>query len=152
MQVATGWKVAGLVTLGLGAAVTLSACTSRGGGAGATDGPMTDLTKDLIDRLVPGSRGPLDVATQSIHEARGDDGRVRGVYDGTRLLTAADAHAYGTPAILDAARDVQGDGRASFNEIRHVARHFDADGDLVWSAQEARAFEAEVGIRWIPNA
>ena len=37
-----------------------------------------------------------------------------------------------------------------FNEIRHVARHFDADANLVWDQAEARAFEREVGIRWIP--
>lgn len=149
MQVSTGWKVAGLAALGLGAAALLGACTNRGGSK--ADGPMGDLTKDLIDRLVPGSSGPLDLATQSVQQVRGDDGAVRGVYDGTRLLAAADTHAYGTPAVIDAQRDVQGDGRASFNEIRHVARHFDADANLVWDQAEARAFEREVGIRWIPS-
>lgn len=112
---------------------------------------MGDLTKDLIDRLAPGARGPLELATQSVRQIRGDDGAIRGVYDGARLLAAADSHAYGTPAILDAQRDVKGDGRASFNEIRQVARHFDVDGSLVWDQAESRAFEREVGIRWIPS-
>ncbi len=151
MQISTGWRVAGLAALGLGAAVVLGACTGRGGGSTPADGPMGDLTKDLIDRLVPGSRGPLELATQSVRTIKGDDGAIRGVYDGTQLLAAADTHAYGTPAVLDAQRDVQGDGRASFNEIRHVARHFDADANLVWDQAEARAFEREVGIRWIPS-
>jgi hypothetical protein len=149
MQISTGWKVAGIAALGIGAsALLLSAC---GKGGGKTDGPMGDLTKDLFDRLKPGSSGPLDVATQSVREIRRDNGSLQGTYDGTRLLTAADAHAYGTPAILDPERDVQGDGRASFNEVRQVVRSFDADADLVWSQDESRAFEAAVGIRWIPG-
>ncbi len=151
MHISTGWRAGGRATLGLGAgALLLSACGNRGGGSKA-DGPMGDLTKDLFDRLKPGSSGPLDVATQSIREIRRDNGTLQGTYDGTRLLTAADAHAYGTPAILDAQRDVQGDGRATFNEVRQVVRHFDADADLTWNQDETRAFEAAVGIRWIPG-
>jgi hypothetical protein len=151
MQVSTGWKVAGFAALGLGAAALLGACANRGGG-GKADGPMGELTKDLFDRLKPGSTGPLDVATQGIREIRRDDGSLQGTYDGTRLLAAADAHAYGTPAIIDAQRDVLGDGRASFNEVRQVVRHFDADANLTWSQDETRAFEAAVGIRWIPGS
>jgi hypothetical protein len=151
MQVSTGWKVAGLAALGIGAgAVLLSACGTKGGSTPA-NGPMADLTKDLFDRLKPGSRGPLDVATQGVREVRRDNGTLQGTYDGTRLLTAADAHAYGTPAILDAQRDVQGDGKATFNEVRQVVRHFDGDANLTWDVDEARAFEAAVGIRWIPG-
>ncbi|MCW2921143.1 MAG: hypothetical protein JWL76_1017 [Thermoleophilia bacterium] len=150
MQISGGWRTAGLVALGLGAgALVLSACGTRG--SGATDGPMSDLTKDLFDRLKPGSKGPLDVATQGVREIRRDNGTLQGTYDGTRLLTAADAHSYGTPAIIDPQRDVQGDGKASFNEVRQVVRHFDADADLAWSQDEARAFEGAVGIRWIPG-
>ena len=112
---------------------------------------MGELTTDLMRRLVPNAGGSLDVATQSKQVVRNGSGGVQGTYDGTRLLVAADAHAYGTPAILDAAKDVQNDGRASFNEIRHVVRHFDVDASNVWDQAEARAFEAEVGIRWIPG-
>lgn len=150
MQVSTGWKVAGIAALGIGAsALLLNACGTRGGAK--ADGPMADLTKDLFDRLKPGSSGPLNVATQGIREVRRDNGSLQGTFDGTRLLTAADAHAYGTPTIVDAQRDVQGDGSASFNEVRHVVRHFDADANLTWDVDEARAFEAAVGIRWIPG-
>ena len=147
MQVSRGWQLAGAIALGVGAAVTLGACANRSN----VSGPMADLTKDLIDRLKPGSTGPLEVATEGVCEYRDDDGRLRGTMDGTRLLQAADAHAYGTPEVIDVAKDVQGDGRATFNEVREVVRHFDADASLDWSAEEATAFEREVGIRWIPG-
>ncbi len=149
MQVSANWRAIGLVALGVGVgALALSACGTKGS---RPEGPMSDLTKDLFDRLKPGSNGPLDVATQGVREVRRDNGTLQGTYDGTRLLAAADAHTYGTPAILDSIRDVQNDGKASFNEVRQVVRHFDADADLVWSQDESRAFEAEVGIRWIPG-
>lgn len=147
MQVSRGWQLAGAVALGLGTAAVLTAC-SRGSNV---SGPMADLTKDLIDRLKPGSTGPLDVATEGVREYRDEDGRLRGTMDGTRLLQAADAHAYGTPEVIDVAKDVRGDGRASFNEVRQVVRHFDVDGSLEWSVDESLAFEREVGIRWIPG-
>jgi hypothetical protein len=72
--------------------------------------------------------------------------------DGTRLLAAADAHAYGTPTIIDPAIDKQGDGFATFNEIRHVVNHFDVDASGGFDGAETHAFQAEVGIKWLAGA
>jgi hypothetical protein len=137
--------------LGIGAAALLAGC-GQSGPKVATDGPMSDLTKTLWQDLKPGSLGRnprLNVATEAVRQVQ-TDGRTNGAYDGTALLRAADSHAYGTPAIGDPAIDVQNDGYATFNEVRQVVRHFDADnsGQLDWD--EVRAFEGEAGIRWVP--
>jgi hypothetical protein len=148
MQVHGGWRVAGLAALGIGAAAALAACTGRK----ADDGPMGDLTTSLIQQLKPGWRsGALDVASDAVAVVRRDNGSIQGTYDGTRLLQAADAHAYGTPAIGTPAADVQGDGKATFNEVRQVVRAFDEDSSGSWSGAESSAFEQAVGIRWIPG-
>jgi len=94
----------------------------------------------------------VDVATEAVHQVTSDDGRPTGAYDGTRLLQAADTFAYGTPTILEPTFDKQGDGTATFNEIRHVVRHFDVDTSGGFGNAEARAFEAAVGITWMPAA
>lgn len=143
-----GLKVAGFAALGAGAAVALAACTGRG--AGKDDGPMADFAAGMMQQLQPSWKsGGLDVATQSVREIR-EGGTIRGRYDGTRLLQAADEHRFGTPAISDPAADVKGDGSATFNEVRHVARHFDVNADGVLQRAEQRSFEQEVGIRWLP--
>ena len=142
-----GWKVAAVATVGVGAAALLAACT----GGAKTDGPMGPLAGDLMKQLDPSWRGSgLDLATQSVREVRGEDGRVRGTYDGTRLLQAADAHEYGTPTITDPAADVRGDGTATFNEVRHVLRHFDVDESGDFSTSERRAYNDAVGMKWLP--
>lgn len=112
---------------------------------------MADLTSDLLRQLQPGWRSSgLNVATQSVREVRGDDGAVRGSFDGSRLLQAADAHAFGTPTLGDSVKDIAGDGTATFNEVRQVVRSFDVDSSLVLERSEITAFEAEVGVRWLP--
>lgn len=147
MRAATAWGIAGgAAAIGLIAAGVLTSCASRGEGQAGL-GPHGAFTKDLMNRLAPGVRGALDVSTQSTFTVR-DGNTVRGIYDGTRLLKAADAHTYGTPVIFDATKDVQGDGRASFNEVRQVVRHFYATDDI---QADTRRFEREVGIRWIPS-
>ncbi len=143
-----GWKIAAGAAVGIGAAALLAACT----GGPKTDGPMGELSGELMKKLDPGWRGSgLSLATQSLREVKHEDGSVRGVYDGTRLLAAADAHAYGTPTIIDPATDVQGDGKATFNEVRHVVRHFDTDESGAFSWDEERAFRNEVGIAWVTS-
>lgn len=149
MQVSTGWKIAGAAVLGVGAAIGLAAC---GGKGQKTDGPFGDLSAELMKDLVPSWRsGGLDVATQAVRQVRADDGHVTGSFDGTRLLRAADSHAYGTPEIGDPAIDVQGDGKATFNEVRQVVRHFDTDRNDVFSNAESVAFEREAGLKWLPG-
>jgi len=145
------------VALGAGAALTLAAC---GGASGGTKGPkpsepLQDLTTTLMGYLHEGKYAKghqLDVATEAVHQVTSDDGRPTGAYDGTRLLQAADTFAYGTPTILEPTFDKQGDGTATFNEIRHVVRHFDVDTSGGFGNAEARAFEAAVGITWMPAA
>lgn len=135
-------KVAAACVAGVGAAVGIAACGS-GGGAKADDGPMSDVTRGLMDQLKPRANS-LDVRTQAVRQAGS------GAYDGTRLLQAADAHAYGTPAIGDPTQDVKGDGKATFNEVRQVVRGFDANANDALESAELRAFEGTVGIRWVP--
>lgn len=135
--------------VGAGALVALAAC-ARGAEQGT--GPMAGLTNARMNELHPdGYRGPqqLSLATDSIREARTKSGALQGTYDGTRLLRAADDHAYGSPAISTAA-DVKGDGIATFNEVRQVMSAFDADGSHQLEFDEVFAFEAAVGIRWTP--
>lgn len=146
-----GWKIAGAAALGIGAAVALSACAggSRKGG-GSDDGPMGEVSKGLMRTLVPSWKsGGLDVASQGVREVR-DGGTLRGRFDGTRLLQAADEHRFGTPTIGDPAVDVAGDGTATFNEVRHVVRHYDANANGSLENAERRAFEGDVGVRWLP--
>jgi hypothetical protein len=136
----------------IGAGALLAAC-SGGGPKVAQDGPMADLTKTLMQDLKPGSLGRnprLSVTSDAYRQVQNDDGRTTGAYDGAALLRAADSHAYGTPAIGDPAIDVQNDGFATFNEVRHVVRHFDADNSGAYDLDELRAFEGAAGIRWIP--
>jgi hypothetical protein len=138
----------------IGAGALLAAC-SGGGPKVAQDGPMGDLTKSLMQNLKPGSLGRsprLSVASEAYRQVTNDDGRVTGAYDGARLLRAADSHAYGTPAIGDPMIDVQDDGFATFNEVRQVVRHYDADNSGAFDLDETRAFEGPDGasIRWIP--
>jgi hypothetical protein len=148
MELRTGIKLLAAATAGIGGAIALAACT---GGGSRPDGPMAELTSELLAQLKPGWRsGGLNVATQAVREVRGDDGALRGSYDGSRLLQAADSHAYGTPTIGDPIQDVAGDGTATFNEVRQVVRSFDSDDSLVLERPEVVAFEAEVGVRWLP--
>ncbi len=149
MQVSNAWKVAGIAALGMGAVAlaTFAGCSAQGE---KTDGPMGDLSAELMKTLVPSwKRGGLDVATQGTRAVTRDNGSVQGTYDGTRLLRAADAHSYGTPQIGDPAVDVASDGKATFNEVREVVRHFDADSSGAFDLAETRSFESEVGIRWV---
>lgn len=128
--------------------MALAACT--GGGKGTDTGPMGELSGGLMRQLDPSWKsGGLNLATQSVREIR-DGGQLRGSYDGTRLLQAADEHRFGTPAIGVPEQDVKGDGSATFNEVRHVVRHFDANADGALQNAERIAFEQEVGIRWLP--
>lgn len=106
---------------------------------------MSELSKGLMVTLKPGESQRLSVTRDAVRRAE------NGAWDGSRLLQAADTHAYGTPAIGSPAVDVQGDGFATFNEVRHVVRHFDADASGVFDFSEIRTFEAAVGIRWIPS-
>lgn len=150
MQVSIRTRSAGAAALGIGVAALLAAC---GANQTKNTGPMSGFTSDLIKRLHPDAiRGAqqLSLASDSVLRITDETGRFRGVYDGTRLLAAADAHAHGTPAITDPALDVRGDGTATFNELRQVVRHFDANASDDFDVDEVRAFEAEVGIRWIP--
>lgn len=136
----------------IGAGALIAAYSNRGPKV-SQDGPMGDLTTTLMQDLKPGSLGRnprLSVANDAYRQVQNDDGRTTGAYDGARLLQAADSHAYGTPAIGDPTIDVQGDGFATFNEVRQVVRHFDADGSGAFDLDETRAFEAAAGIRWIP--
>lgn len=152
MQISAGWKIGGLAALGIGAAVALAACGPSSSSKGT--GPMALLSNQLMDNLHPeGYRGAqqLNLATDSTRAVTRPDGSVQGSYDGTRLLQAADSHAYGTPTIGDPAKDLKGDGIATFNEVRHVVQHFDTDGSLAFDGDENRAFEGAVGIRWIPG-
>jgi hypothetical protein len=146
-----GIKLAGAVALGVGAVALASACTGGSKpGSGADAGPHAELTGGLLRTLVPSWRsGGLDVATQGVREVR-EGGAARGRFDGTRLLQAADAHRFGAPAIADPAADVAGDGTATFNEVRQVVRHFDADSNGMLERAEQRSFEQAVGIRWLP--
>ncbi|MCW2928280.1 MAG: hypothetical protein JWM86_2248 [Thermoleophilia bacterium] len=144
-------KLAGAAVLGVGIAATLSACAGRGSTPSQGGGPMGELTDELMTQLHPEAfRGArqLRLDSESIRTVRDGD-RLRGSFDGTRLLQAADAHAYGEPTIADPAADRLGDGIATFNEIRHVVRHFDGDGSLAFSGTENHAFQDAVGIRWI---
>jgi hypothetical protein len=143
MTISTGWKLDGLAAIGVGIAATLTACSGGAKKPAPANGDMSDLTTDLMSRLKPGAT-KLNVSTDAIRRFS------NGALDGTRLVQAADTHAYGTPTIIDPAKDVRGDGFASFNEVRHVARHFDTDATGTWNQDETRAFEAAVGIRWIP--
>ena len=148
MSITTG-KVACAVALTAGAGLLLAAC---GGGPKRTpqDGPMADLTKDLMERIKPGNRGRLNVATEAVRQVTNDDGRPTGAYDGARLLRAADEHAAGTPTIVDPQVYIKGDGWATFNEIRHVVRSYDADSSGIFDAGETAAFQAAVDVAWIP--
>ena len=143
-----GWKIAGAAALGIGATVALAACTGPGKGGGTDDGPMGELSTGLIKTLVPSWRsGGLDVATQGVREIREGSAVIVKV-DGTRLLQAADEHRFGTPTIGDPAVDVARDGTATFNEVRHVVRHYDSNADGTFQNAERAAFEREVGITW----
>jgi hypothetical protein len=151
MQI-NGKVIAGIaagVGIVAGAGLLLSACGNRSGGA-PQDGPMSDLTKDLMSHLKPGNNARLSVTADAVRRVTADDGHATGAFDGARLLQAADAHAYGTPTIGNPTVDVQNDGFATFNEIRHVVRHYDVDQSGAFSHEEAQAFEAADGIRWIP--
>ena len=139
----------------IGSGLLLAGCGNRGGGGGRvpSDGPMSELTKSLMNQLKPNSATRdqrLDVTRDAVRHVTNDAGAPTGAFDGTRLLRAADTHAYGTPAITNPAIDVKGDGSATFNEIRHVVRHFDADSSDSLDFAEIRSFEAEAGVRWIP--
>ena len=105
---------------------------------------MSELSKSLMATLKPGESQRLSVTGDAVRRAS------NGAWDGTRLLQAADSHAYGTPTIGSPTVDVQADGFATFNEIRHVVRHFDADASGAFDFAEIRAFESAAGVRWIP--
>lgn len=148
MGIPVAVRIGGIAAIGIGSAITLAAC---GRSSTPTDGPMSELTIQIFERLDPGSsRGAkqLDVTRQAVREVLRDDGSSRGAYDGTRLLRAADAHAYGTPTIGDPVRDVKGDGMATFNEVRHVVRQFDLDASNGFDSDEKVAFQAAVGVEW----
>lgn len=138
----------GAAVVGLGVAVGLAGCAQE-------TGPAASLTKGLFATMTPeGGRTPksFNVATDGVVELHKDDGSPQGTIDGTRLLQAADAHAYGTPVVFDAAKDLQGDGTATFNEIRQVVYSFDTDHDDRWGVGEAKPFEAAVGPVYTPAA
>lgn len=154
-----GKVILGVSALGvgiIGTGLLLAGCGSRGAGGGGrvpTDGPMSDLTKSFMDQLKPNSatrEQRLDVTRDAVRHVTNDEGIPTGAYDGARLLRAADTHAYGTPAIGNPAIDVRGDGSATFNEIRHVVRHFDVDSSGVLDFDEVRAFQAEASLQWVP--
>ncbi|MCW2924353.1 MAG: hypothetical protein JWM98_1757 [Thermoleophilia bacterium] len=151
MGIALGWKVAGVAALGIGAAAALAGCA--GGGSKKGTGPMAELTDDVFSKLHPQAfRGArqLSLATDSKHPELRDDGTLQGTYDGTLLLQAADSHKYGTPQVTDPVLDVKGDGTATWNEVREVVRHYDADASGAFDADESRAYGAGDGLRWVP--
>jgi hypothetical protein len=148
MQINTGIKLAALATIGVVGALTLAACGTKGQGGGP-DAALTDeFMKDLHPDSIRGVK-QLSLATDSRHTYKDTDGRIQGTMDGTRLLAAADAHAYGTPTITDPLVDKQNDGFATFNEIRHVVSHFDVNANDGLDPDETTAFQAAVGIHWI---
>lgn len=144
MQITPGMKLAIAGVLGVGALVTLAACSS------APKGPDADLTAMRFDDLKPNERKQLSLAEDSVRVLKRDDGSVQGAYDGTRLLKAADTHAYGAP-VITTAKDLQGDGIATFNEVRQVVFAFDTDHSDSFSSDEKRAFESAVGVVWTPG-
>ena len=153
MQISPG-RLGALALVGIGAAAVITSCAvGRSGGGSSGSGPMAGLTNQLMANLAGSTRAPaqLSLATQSTFTVKRDNGSIQGVYDGRSLLTAADTHQYGTPTITDAAKDKRGDGIATFNEVRHVVQHFDADGSLDFNTTEKQTFEATAGLRWIPG-
>lgn len=151
MQALKTLNIVGAGALAAVSAVALAACgpTSSKG-----SGPMAELTDDVFGRLHPEAfRGArqLQLDTESVRAERRENGSLQGTYDGTRLLAAADDHEFGAPRIVDPELDVKGDGAASWNEVREVLRHFDVDGSGGYGASETTAYQADVGLRWIPG-
>ncbi|MCW2973677.1 MAG: hypothetical protein JWN72_1950 [Thermoleophilia bacterium] len=143
MQVSTALKI-GAGAIAVSAVVVLAGCAQS-----AAKGPFAGITNSLMDSLKPGNRGVLELSADSVREVRRGDGSLQGSFDGTRLLVAADTHAYGEAAGFDAAKDRAGDGRATFNEVRQVVSSFDANGDLAFDGDETKAFEAATGgVQW----
>lgn len=144
-----GLRIGAAVVGTAGLVGVLAACSTRRDDGTTKARPMSDLTLSLMDQLKPGvsraARPALDVQRDAIRR------ETNGAMDGTRLLQAADAHAYGTPAAADPARDVRGDGTATFEELRHVVASFDADGSGRLDNTEVRTFEQTVGLRWLPG-
>jgi hypothetical protein len=148
MQLSPGIKLAVVGTIIAGSALALSACGTKGQGGGPDSALTDEFMKDLHPDSIRGVR-QLSLATDSRHTYKDTDGRIQGTMDGTRLLAAADAHAYGTPTITDPLVDKQGDGFATFNEIRQVVSHFDANANDEFEPGETTAFQAAVGIDWL---
>lgn len=151
MQVTSAVKLVGALTLGVGAAVALSACQKKA--PSEPTGPLQPLVDDVFTNLHEGAfegARRLSLATESTRVITREDGFMQGAWDGRKLLQAADSHAYGTPRLTDPAVDVKDDGYATPNEVREVLRHFDVDESGGYSPAEAKALEGSVGMRWIP--
>jgi hypothetical protein len=117
-------------------------------------GPLAGTTNSMMDLLHPAAyhgRQQLLLATDSVREIHRANGSLQGTYDGTALLKAADSWSYGTPGIMNPRRDIQGDGIATFNEVRQVVRSFDADGSGVIDSHEARQLEHAIGVQYTPG-
>lgn len=143
-------RAIGIAALGIGTVATLAAC----GSANENKSPeaVAADTMAKFDSNLPFTKSyQLDVRGESSRPQFDFNGQLQGTYSAAALLSAADNHTFGTPTNADPTIDVKSNGKATFNEIVQVVRHYDADTSGLLDGAEAKQFDREMGVSFQRN-